>query len=57
MNPGDSGFEAVIVNRTIDPMLQELEQVAHCIAIDCPPSSIGLFVQRLAELVTDHMGG
>lgn len=56
-NPGDSGYEAVIVNRTIDPMLLELEQVAHCIAIDCPPSNINIFVQRLAELVTGHMGG
>ncbi|KAL8159578.1 hypothetical protein V2J09_001115 [Rumex salicifolius] len=56
-NPGDSGFEAIIVNRTIDPMLLELEQVAHCIAIDCPPSNVKVFVQRLAELVIDHMGG
>lgn len=53
---GDSGFEGVIVKRTIDPILVELEQVAHCIAIDCP-SEVGIVVQRLAELVTDHMGG
>ncbi|KAL8136326.1 hypothetical protein V2J09_002327 [Rumex salicifolius] len=56
-NSGDFGYEAVIVNKTIDPVLLELEQVAHCIAIDCPPSNISVFVQRLAELVTDHMGG
>ncbi|GAB4835963.1 Serine/threonine-protein kinase edr1 [Ancistrocladus abbreviatus] len=54
---GDSGFEAVIVNRTIDPMLEELEQVARCIVLDCQHSEVGLLVQRLAELVTDHLGG
>lgn len=56
-NAGDSGFEAVIVNRTIDPILVELEQVAHCFALDCPASEVGILVQRLAELVTEHMGG
>nr|ACQ57002.1 EDR1 [Glycine max] len=51
-NPG--GSELVIVNRTIDPSLEELIQIAQCIALDCPVSSL---VQRLAELVTSHMGG
>ncbi|KAK7391927.1 hypothetical protein VNO78_20351 [Psophocarpus tetragonolobus] len=51
-NPG--GSEVVIVNRTIDLALEELIQVAQCIAIDCPVTSL---VQRLAELVTSHMGG
>ncbi|GAB2211486.1 hypothetical protein Drorol1_Dr00024800 [Drosera rotundifolia] len=54
---GDSGFEAVIVNRTIDPVLQELEQVAQCIALDCGVAEVDVLVQRLAELVTDHLGG
>ncbi|XP_021773083.1 serine/threonine-protein kinase EDR1-like [Chenopodium quinoa] len=56
-NAGDSGFEAVIVNRTIDPTLVELEQIAHCFALDCPASEVGTLVQRVAELVTEHMGG
>ncbi|KAJ8452508.1 hypothetical protein Cgig2_000097 [Carnegiea gigantea] len=56
-NAGDSGFEAVIVNRKVDPILVELEQVAQCIALDCPASELGILVQRLAEVVTDHMGG
>lgn len=56
-NPGGSDFEVVIVNRKIDPTLEELMQIAHCIALDCPTTEIGLLVQRLAELVTDHMGG
>ncbi|XP_074311487.1 serine/threonine-protein kinase EDR1 isoform X2 [Silene latifolia] len=56
-NAGDSGFEAVIVNRTIDPILVELEQVAQCILLDCSASEIGVLVQRLSELVTEHMGG
>ncbi|KAL2325434.1 hypothetical protein Fmac_024492 [Flemingia macrophylla] len=50
--PGDS--EVVIANRTIDPALEELIQVAQCIALDCP---VAILVQRLAELVTSHMGG
>ncbi|KAK3011260.1 hypothetical protein RJ639_010611 [Escallonia herrerae] len=56
-NSGGSGFEVVIVNRTIDPPLEELVQIAHCIALDCPTAEVGLLVQRLAELVTEHMGG
>lgn len=54
---GDSGFEAVIVNRKVDPILVELEQVAQCIGLDCPASEVGILVQRLAEVVTNHMGG
>ncbi|KAD4586469.1 hypothetical protein E3N88_24070 [Mikania micrantha] len=56
-NPGSSGFEVIVVNRTIDPALEELLQVAHCISLDCPPAEVNLLVQRLAELVTEHMGG
>lgn len=54
---GSSGFEVVIVNKVIDPALEELLQIAHCIALDCPPTEVNLLVQRLAELVTEHMGG
>ncbi|PIA44945.1 hypothetical protein AQUCO_01700489v1 [Aquilegia coerulea] len=50
-------FEVVIVNRAIDPALVELEQIAYCIALDCPSSNVGLLVQRIADLVTEHMGG
>ncbi|XVE62871.1 hypothetical protein DITRI_Ditri06bG0154700 [Diplodiscus trichospermus] len=56
-NLGNSGFEVVIVNRTIDPALEELLQIAQCIALDCPATDVGVLVQRLAELVTGHMGG
>ncbi|KAA3468647.1 serine/threonine-protein kinase EDR1-like [Gossypium australe] len=56
-NLGNSGFEVVIVNRTIDPALEELLQIAHCVTFDCPATSIDVLVQRLAELVTGHMGG
>ncbi|XP_010532192.1 PREDICTED: serine/threonine-protein kinase EDR1 [Tarenaya hassleriana] len=56
-NHATPGFEAVVVNRTIDPSLDELLQVAQCIALDCPPTGVNLLVQRLAELVTGHMGG
>lgn len=56
-NISGPGFQVVIVNRKVDHSLQELEQVAHCIAIDCPAADVGVLVQRLAELVTEHMGG
>ncbi|XP_022744697.1 serine/threonine-protein kinase EDR1-like [Durio zibethinus] len=56
-NLENSGFEVVIVNRTIDPALEELLQIAHCIALDCPATNVSVLVQRLAELVTGHMGG
>ncbi|XP_017977303.1 PREDICTED: serine/threonine-protein kinase EDR1 [Theobroma cacao] len=56
-NLGNSGFEVVIVNRTVDPALEELLQIVHCIALDCPATNVGILVQRLAELVTGHMGG
>lgn len=56
-NPGNSTLEVVIVNRTIDPTLEELVQIAHCVELDCPVSEVGVLVQRLAELVTGHMGG
>ncbi|KAL3537896.1 hypothetical protein ACH5RR_001262 [Cinchona calisaya] len=56
-NAGGSDFEVVIVNQKIDPALEELMQIAQCIALDCPTTELGLLVQRLAELVTEHMGG
>ncbi|KAJ6876981.1 serine/threonine-protein kinase EDR1 isoform X2 [Populus alba x Populus x berolinensis] len=56
-NASSSGFEAVIVNRKIDPTLEELMQIAQCIALDCPATNVAVLVQQLAELVTGHMGG
>ncbi|KAJ7973436.1 MAP kinase kinase kinase-like protein [Quillaja saponaria] len=56
-NTGNSGFEVVIVNRTIDPSLEELVQIAQCIALDCPITDVGILVQRLADVVSGHMGG
>ncbi|KAK8589390.1 hypothetical protein V6N13_088240 [Hibiscus sabdariffa] len=54
---GNSSLEVVIVKRTIDPSLEELLQIAHCISLDCPSTNVGILVQRLSELVTGHMGG
>lgn len=56
-NAGNLGFEVVMVNRAIDPALEELEQIAQCIAVDCPVAEVGLLVQRIADVVTGHMGG
>lgn len=54
---GASDYEVVIVNRKVDPALEELTQIAHCIVLDCPTSEITLLIQRLAELVIEHLGG
>ncbi|WOK97867.1 serine/threonine-protein kinase EDR1 [Canna indica] len=54
---GGLGFEAIIVNRAIDPALVELEQVAQCILLDHLVFKTGLLVQKLSELVMEHMGG
>ncbi|KAL5770736.1 hypothetical protein ACOSP7_014890 [Xanthoceras sorbifolium] len=56
-NLGSSGFEVVMVNRTIDNALEELVQVAQCVALDLPDTDVSDLVQRLAELVSGHMGG
>lgn len=56
-NLGSSGFEVSLVNRTVDPALEELVQIAQCIALDCPVTNVSVLVQRLAELVSGHMGG
>ncbi|XP_051123643.1 serine/threonine-protein kinase EDR1 isoform X2 [Andrographis paniculata] len=54
---GGSNYEVVIVNRKLDPALEELMQIAHCIVLDRPTTEITLLIQRLAELVTEHLGG
>ncbi|VYS45445.1 unnamed protein product [Arabidopsis thaliana] len=56
-NHGTPGFEAVVVNRPIDSSLHELLEIAECIALGCSTTSVSVLVQRLAELVTEHMGG
>ncbi|GMY05305.1 serine/threonine-protein kinase EDR1-like [Fagus crenata] len=56
-NLGNSGFEVVMVNQRIDHALEELLQIAHRIALDCPVTEFVVLAQRLAELVTGHMGG
>ncbi|GJN09016.1 hypothetical protein PR202_ga26982 [Eleusine coracana subsp. coracana] len=54
---GDLGFEVIVINRAIDSTLQEMEQVAQCIVLDFPVANIAVLVQRIAELVTENMGG
>jgi hypothetical protein len=56
-NLGSSGFEVVMVNQRIDHALEELLQIAHRIALDCPVTEFVVLAQRLAELVTGLMGG
>lgn len=53
----NSGFEVVVVNQKVDPALEELMQIARCIALDSTAAEVNLLVHRIAELVTEHMGG
>lgn len=55
------GYEVVLVNRVIDPVLQQLEQKVLGIALECGaaehgPLDSGL-LQMIADLVAENMGG
>eukprot|EP00253_Pinus_taeda_P032130 PITA_32130 len=55
------GYEVVLVNRVIDPVLQHLEQKVLGIALECGaaehgPLDSGL-LQMIADLVAENMGG
>ncbi|XP_075520444.1 serine/threonine-protein kinase EDR1 isoform X3 [Primulina tabacum] len=54
---GGYDYEVVLVSRKLDPALEELMQISQCIMFDCRTTEIGLLIQRLAELVTEHLGG
>lgn len=54
-------YEVVLVNRSVDPALQQLERRAVSIALESKfeehgPNASGL-VQKIADLVVDSMGG
>ncbi|KAH7287233.1 hypothetical protein KP509_32G045200 [Ceratopteris richardii] len=55
------GYEAILVDRTIDPDLVHLEQAALCLAVDCGMSGVGpqssVLVQKIADLVVQQLGG
>ncbi|KAH9327188.1 hypothetical protein KI387_007366, partial [Taxus chinensis] len=55
------GYEVVLVNRFMDPELEQLEQKALGISLNLKGDELGLLVsglvQGVADLVADHMGG
>jgi len=55
------GYEVVLVNRVIDPVLQQLEQKALGIALECGAAELGPLdsglLQTIADLVAENMGG
>uniref|UniRef100_A0A0D6QWQ9 non-specific serine/threonine protein kinase n=1 Tax=Araucaria cunninghamii TaxID=56994 RepID=A0A0D6QWQ9_ARACU len=55
------GYEVVLVNRFIDPAIEQLEQKAFGIVLELKSAGLGpldsSLVQRIADLVADHMGG
>ncbi|KAK9148976.1 hypothetical protein Scep_007733 [Stephania cephalantha] len=54
-------YEVILVNRIIDPVLQQLEQTAVSLAVECRASEFGPvasgLVQKMADLVVGAMGG
>lgn len=55
------GYEVVLVNRIIDPALEQLEQKALGISLELKAADLGPLdsglVQGVADLVAEHMGG
>jgi len=55
------GYEVVLVNRAIDPILEQLEQAALCLALDSGTTELGPvnsgLAQKVADIVANHMGG
>eukprot|EP00249_Psilotum_nudum_P022893 c28683_g2_i1 orf=478-3393(+) len=54
-------YEVVLVNRAIDPDLTQLEQAALYLSLECGTDEVSLpqtgLIQRIANLVSEHMGG
>lgn len=55
------GYEVVLVNRAIDPALEQLEQDALCLALYSRTAELGPvnsdLAQKVADIVANHMGG
>ncbi|CAH8303308.1 unnamed protein product [Eruca vesicaria subsp. sativa] len=54
-------YEVILVNRLIDPELQELERRASALSLECPEFSCGQvssdLTQKIADMVVEQMGG
>ncbi|XP_010262154.1 PREDICTED: serine/threonine-protein kinase EDR1 isoform X2 [Nelumbo nucifera] len=54
-------YEVILVNRSVDPILQQLERRADSIALECQAAKLGQIlsglVQKIADLVANTMGG
>ncbi|CAO2818053.1 unnamed protein product [Amaranthus hypochondriacus] len=54
-------YEVVLVNRSVDVGLQQLENKVYAISVECKVLGPGMYlngvIQRLADLVVDRMGG
>lgn len=54
-------YEVILVNRLIDPELQELERRAYALSLECPEFARGqvssVLTQKIANIVVEQMGG
>ncbi|KAI9191595.1 hypothetical protein LWI28_010557 [Acer negundo] len=54
-------YEVILVNRLIDPKLQELEKIAYNLSVECQFYELGPvlsgLIQKVADIVVERMGG
>lgn len=52
-------YEVILVNRLIDPKLQELEKKVYKLSVECQFHQLGLsgLIQKVADIVVERMGG
>uniref|UniRef100_A0A2P2L9X1 non-specific serine/threonine protein kinase n=1 Tax=Rhizophora mucronata TaxID=61149 RepID=A0A2P2L9X1_RHIMU len=53
-------YEVILVNRVVDPEVQELEKKAYAMSLECCASDgliLNGLIQRIADIVVDKMGG
>ncbi|XP_044471861.1 serine/threonine-protein kinase EDR1 isoform X3 [Mangifera indica] len=58
---GNSDYEVILVNRLIDPKLQELEKRVYNLSVECQLCDLGPIlsglIQKIADIVVERMGG
>lgn len=54
-------YEVILVNRLVDPKLQELEKRAYNVSVECRLRELGPvlsgLIQKIADIVVERMGG
>ncbi|XP_047325342.1 serine/threonine-protein kinase EDR1-like [Impatiens glandulifera] len=60
-NSDNVNYEVTLVNRPVDPLLYQLQEIAHFISLECRTLGkariMDCLIQKLADLVVNRMGG